>query len=426
MQSIFGAYDIRGRFGKELTKETAYFLGQSFFIFLKDLYHKKPKIVLAIDLRPHSKILGAYFRAGFESKGGKVEYFGILPTPAFYFAAIKGKYDGGCMVTASHLPPSFNGFKLTRKKAVVIGKSSGLKKIEKVFKRIAAFQKSVNKISKLPIKIDRHFLKKYIYKNFSLFRFKFKRHLKISFNFKNTVAKVLQAPLSFYLKKIKVESATVKGKADLSISFDPDADRILFFDERGKEILPDAIALKVMETNFFSKKSRFVFAVNTSKETRDKARSIGAHYTASKVGHTLMKETMRKFKADFGYEAAGHFFVGCLGYIESPPYILFSVLKAFGKSNQKASEFFKLRRHFIYPEINFKVKDCDRVLKKIYKQYAHKAKKISRLEGLTFEFNDFWFNIRKSHTENLLRLRLEASNEKIAREKLKELKKLIS
>ncbi|MEK6968187.1 MAG: phosphomannomutase/phosphoglucomutase, partial [Nanoarchaeota archaeon] len=205
-----------------------------------------------------------------------------------------------------------------------------------------------------------------------------------------------------------------KQKADVGIALDGDADRIGLVDENGERVSSDIMGAAILPEIFKKHKKGLVFAnVTCSQVVKEEARRLGGKFKECAVGHSLIKAQMRKEKAVYAMEYSGHFFMKDNYYLETPFAVALMILHRMSKENKSLSELVKpLRKYFATGEINFEVHDKEGVMKKIEKAFKSKAKKVSKLDGIKMEFADFWFNVRASNTEPLLRLNLEAKTPK--------------
>lgn len=428
--NIFKAYDIRG---KEISKETAYNLGISFVIFLNK---KHPKIVVGRDGRLSSPELFKYFKKGVKDFGGKIIDIGISTTPMLYFSSCFLKTDGGVMITASHNPKEYNGFKLVGKMASPIGEESGLKEIEKIYKQVQETEFSIKKGEQVKKSILKDYLE-YLQEGFDLKSFGFKiasdtgnsvsilpfekivkkTNLKVSFlnkeidgNFPNhNPDPLLKANLKELIGLIK------NKKLDLGIAFDGDADRVTFINEKGL-VVPSDIILSIVADVVGGKTLCDIRCSNIVNEITDTVQS--------RVGHSFIKEIMKKEKVFIGAEYSGHLYLNKNKYcFENPYFFLFTILEQMNLTGKTLSELAKpYQKYYHSGEINFKVDNPKEIIKKIDNLFQGKKTKI---DGLRIDFDEYWFLIRPSNTEPLLRLIIEATSKKLLDEKKRELKEII-
>jgi len=451
--TIFKAYDIRGVYKKDLDEKTAYNLGLAYVeLRKKDLKKnnsaKKLRIIVGSDMRISSPSLKKHLISGLLDAGVDVSDIGTTSTPTFYFAVANYKYDGGIMVSASHNPKEWNGFKLTRERAIPISGNTGIEFLkEKIISGNLIKSKTKGRLNKKKNVLKdqiKHDLKHGNIKKIKplkivvdpanavggLFINELFKHLPgklIKINFKldgNFPAHEADPIKEENLEQIKKE--VIKQKADLGITTDGDGDRIFFIDNEGELI--DQSIIRGLLSKFFLKekpKSKIGFDVRPGKITEDLILENNGKPTKTRVGHSLIKEQMLKENIYFSGESSGHFFLNMpIGCFEVPNIVILKLLQEFSASDQKISEQIKIyKKYFNSGEINREVKNKEKVFKALEKKY--KNGKINKLDGLSVSFKDFWFNVRGSNTENKMRLNLEAVNREIMEKKKKEVLNII-
>ncbi len=449
--SIFKAYDIRGIYKQDLDEESAYKIGLAYVeLRRKEVKNKKKlKIVVASDARVSSPSLKKHLINGLIDGGVDVVDVGVLATPSFYFAVAKYKYDGGIMVSASHNPKEWNGFKITREKAIPVSGDSGInflkervinnnfvlsEKKGKVSKRKDILKEqikfdlkyaNIKKIKKIKIVADPANAVGALFLN-ELFKYLPTKLIKINFKLDGTFPAHEADPIKEEnLKQIK--SAVIKHGADLGITTDGDGDRIFFINNKG-QLIDQSIIRGILSKLFLKDKpaSKIGFDVRPGKITEDLIIENGGKAIKTKVGHSLIKEQMLKEDIYFSGESSGHFFLNMnIGCFEVPNIVIVKLLEEFSSSEKKISEQISIyKKYFHSGEINKNVENKERVFKLLEKKY--KNAKINKLDGISITFKDFWFNVRASNTENKMRLNLEAINEKTMKEKRDEVLKIIT
>ena len=446
---IFHAYDIRGIYPSELNEKAAYKIGLAFVKFLrKKTKKKKLNIVVGRDGRLSSPKLYKNLTQGITDTGADVINIGLSTSPMFYWTVGYYKFDGGINITASHNPREYNGFKLVREKAMKIGENSGIKEIKKMSQKVKISEFS--KIKKGIIK-KKNILSEYIKDNLALTDVKKIKKLKIVIDTANSVSGIVipkifqKTQCKIYhlfskldgnfpnhlpdpLKKENLKSLCTevkKRKADLGVAFDGDGDRLFFVDQKGKIIeahfITALLAELILEKN---PKEKILFDIRTSNIVPEIIRSNGGKPIVYRIGHALISNKMIEDKIFFGGELSGHYFLKKHYCCENPFFVLFKILEKMSESGKNISELVKpFQKYFHSGEINFKIKDKVKILKALEKKY--KKGKISKLDGLRIDFNDWWFLVRASNTEPVLRLVIEAKTKKKMKEKKKELKKII-
>lgn len=430
MAEIFKAYDIRGVYGTDLTDEIAYKIGRAFVTFLKC-----KSVTVGYDMRVHSKEIFASLSNGIIDQGADVISIGLASTPMLYFAARNA--ESAIIITASHNPGEYNGFKLCRENCVPISGETGIMDI----KKLVLENKFINPARKGKL-IEKNVMDEFIAHNLKFAHID--KKLKIVFDHGNgmtgyTFPKIFPKiknidPIFMYeepdgnfpnheadpLKPENVEDIkrkVVEVGADFGVALDGDGDRCMFIDEKGEYISADMItALVGGELAQEAKKSGHIITVlydlRSSKIVPEHIHSFGAKTSMSRVGHALIKEQMRKEDAVFAGELSGHFYYKDNSFTESSAITTLIVSRLVCEKGKKISELIApLRKYYQSGEINSEVKSKEEVFKKLKAKYGHEAKKQYDLDGVSFEFNDWWFNVRGSNTEPKIRLNLEANSQ---------------
>jgi len=442
--SIFRAYDIRGIYPGEINNEIAYKIGRAYSQFLKNTT-KKEKLTIGIgrDVRDSSDSLAESLANGLADSGTDVFDIGVCTTPQMYFACGFYNYDGSIMITASHNPKEYNGLKLTREQAIPINGDTGIKDIEALVEKNEFDSAQEGSIKKQDARAD--------YKEKLLSYANGIKKFKVVIDTANSVGvmetEVLKEvadiiPLYFELdgsfpnheaNPLKVETLKVlqekviQEKADLGIAFDGDADRVGFVDEKGRIITSDFITALIGSNILAANPNqRVLYDLRSSKVVKEEIESLGGKAVMCRVGHAFIKQQMRDENAVFAGELSGHYYFKDLYYAESSLMAALQLLSLMSKKNKVVSELAEpLKKYFHSGEINFEVPDKERALGSLEKNFAQ-AKNIFKLDGLSMEFGNWWFNVRPSNTEPLLRLNLEADTQELMEEKKKEVISLIN
>lgn len=442
--SIFKAYDIRGIYPGEINEDVAMRIGRVFAFFLRtETGKKRVSIAVGRDNRVHSPHLLSALVCGLTAGGADVVDIGLASTPFFYFASSQLECDGGIMVTASHNPPEYNGFKCVRTRAEPIGVETGLREIQSLVEKIESHITSVD------------LLNDYIQKNLKLAPIAGWSGLRVAVDTGNGVSALMMQglidatglsaiPLYFELdgtfpnhlpNPLKEENVAVlkktvvEEKCSCGIALDADGDRSVFIDESGESVPSDLITALVASVLLKKKPGeKICYDATSSWATREVIREQGGIPVISRVGHSFIKEMMRTENILFAGERSGHFYFrfSNLGYFEAPLLVMIIVFNLMAESGKTLSALIApFRRYAATGEVNFEVKDKEKILKLVTEQYAT-AKTVDHLDGLTIEYDDWWLNLRPSNTEPLLRLNLEAKTTELRDRRLKELTELIN
>jgi len=427
---IFKAYDIRGLVGTQLTPDFAFVTGAAFARFI--IQEREPgTIVIGEDMRPSSPELADAFSAGVTSHGLDVIRIGLASTDMLYFAA--GKLNmPGAMFTASHNPSEYNGIKLCLSGARPIGKESGLLAIENFVR--SGSPVSFGNIGKESI---RNVLSDYVKHLHTLVDVSAIRKLKIVIDAGNGMAGYTAPaifedlnleiiPMFFELdgsfpnheanpidpKNLKdLQKAVKKHGADLGLAFDGDADRCFLVDENGATVNPSDLTTLIAERELkVHPGSSIIYNLISSRSVAEVIEENGGVALRSRVGHSYIKAMMADSGALFGGEHSGHFYFKDFWKADSGALAALHVIAALGTSKGSLSKLLKpYQRYFSSGEINSKVKDAQKSMGIIEQKYAEQADvSIDHLDGLTINGDTWWFNLRPSNTEPLLRLNVEA------------------
>jgi len=451
MPDIFKAYDIRGVYPSELNEETAYKIARAFVVMrVEETGEKNPVIVLARDMRLSSPSLAEAVSRGLSEQGARVIDIGLAATPTFYFAVCHLKSAGGLIVSASHNPKEYNGVKLTRENAKPFGAGSGMEELKalvekgkfpepakngsvEIYENILDEQVKyeekgidLSKISEFKIVADPANAMGALYLERLFKDLPQVELIKMNFDLDGTFP-VHQAD-PFQEKNIAdLKKRALEEKACLGIATDGDGDRLFFIDNEG-ELLEPAILRGIMAKIFLRQYpgATICYDIRPGKITEDMILENGGQPSVTRVGHSLIKKQMIETGAVFGGESSGHFFVKFPhGVYEAPMVVILKLLLELSQTEQQLADYARpLKKYFHSGEINFKVADKNAVFARLKEKYSEAE--INDLDGLTFTFPDFWFNVRASNTEPLVRLNLEARSEKLMKEKTKEASDIIN
>ncbi|MDP2664307.1 MAG: phosphomannomutase/phosphoglucomutase [bacterium] len=441
--AIFKAYDIRGVFPEDISKEAAYLIGRAFTDFLKK---RNPKIAVGRDNRLSSPALFKSLVRGMVEEGATVVDIGLATSPMFYWAVAFFKLDGGINITASHNPSKYNGFKMVREKAMPISENTGIKEIQKAVLKRRFKKKPKGRI------IRKKVLKSYIKASLNGFSVKKTRPLKVVIDTANAVSGIIipkifrgrkdkithlfsklegsfpnHSPNPLIKENLKTIRQAVKNqKADLGIAFDGDGDRLFFIDEKA-EIIPGDLIIALMAGLVLAENpgEKILYDVRSSNIVPETVKAAGGIPVVWKIGHSFIKEKMRKEDIVFAGELSGHYYLRSNYFCEAPLYVFLKIMQEVSESGLKLSQMIKpFRKYFHSGEINFKVKDKKMILARLERKF--KSGKILKLDGLRIDFKDWWFLVRPSNTEPLLRLVVEAKTKNLLSQKRKELTRVIT
>ena len=429
---IFKAYDIRGLVDVEIDVDFAFATGVAFARFLQ-IEREPGTIVIGEDMRPSSPLLADAFSAGATSLGMDVIRIGLASTDMLYFSS--GKLGlPGAMFTASHNPAEYNGIKLCFSSARPIGKESGLVTIEKFVR-----EGSPLALGGIGVEKQRNMLEEYVDHLLTLVDIKNIRPLKIIVDAGNGMAGHT-APAIFARLNCEVipmyfeldgtfpnheanpldettltdlKKAMIDQKADLGLAFDGDADRCFLVDERGVAVNPSALTSLIAHRELIKRPgSSIIYNLISSRAVQEVIDENGGVGLRSRVGHSYIKKMMAESGAIFGGEHSGHFYFKEFWRADSGALAALHAIAALGESDTTMSALLApYNRYVISGEINSKVADTKRATEQVEKSYSSDQVTIDHLDGLTVNGDTWWFNLRPSNTEPLLRLNVEASTQ---------------
>jgi len=429
---IFKAYDIRGLVDTEIDSDFAFATGVAFARFLQ-IEREPGTIVIGEDMRPSSPELADAFSAGATSQGMDVIRIGLASTDMLYFAS--GKLGmPGAMFTASHNPAQYNGIKLCLSNARPIGKESGLLTIEK-------FVREGSPIALRSVGVEKHrdMLEEYVDHLLTLVDIKDIRPLKVIIDAGNGMAGHT-APAIFARLNCEVipmyfeldgsfpnheanpldettltdlKKAMNDHNADLGLAFDGDADRCFLVDERGVAVNPSALTALIAHRELIKHPgSSIIYNLISSRTVKEVIDENGGVGLRSRVGHSYIKTMMAESGAIFGGEHSGHFYFKDFWRADSGALAALHAIAALGESNSTMSTLLApYDRYVTSGEINSKVSDTQVATQKVQDSYSKQQVTIDHLDGLTVNADTWWFNLRPSNTEPLLRLNVEASTQ---------------
>lgn len=451
--NVFRAYDIRGSVPDELDEDGAYKIGRAYIQFLrkKDPTIKSPRILVQSDARLTSPGLKECLIKGLLVEGARIIDGGLATTPMHYFSINHLRTDGGIMVTASHIPPPHNGFKVSLKEAVNIGAGAGMEELRDIAVNLPSFSPAspgspeiehenleedylqfllskinTSKIKPFKIVIDAgngmaglllpKLLAKLPIKVIPLF-------FEVDMTFPNHEANPLKEEAL-----VTLQNRVKEVGADFGVAFDGDADRIGFINESGQMVMADLVATFLSEELFLKTHpgASIIYDIRSSRIVPETIKKAGGKATQSRTGHFYVKEIMRQEKAVFAAERSGHFYYQDFFYSESAILSFLYFIVTLSRMDQKMSEVInRYNKYFSTGEINFSVEDrSPEYLQEIAKNFGN-AKEVNQFDGLSVIYDDWWFNLRPSANDPLLRLTIEGKTPEIVNEKLELLKSLI-
>ncbi|MDH5702188.1 MAG: phosphoglucosamine mutase [Candidatus Bathyarchaeota archaeon] len=432
--SIFRAYDIRGVFGEDLTEEVATRIGAAFATFLGE----DKEVLVARDVRLSGEKLSKALVSGLLS-GCDATDIGIVPTPLLYFAIYRLQKDAGIVITASHNPPEWNGFKAFSRKGCIYGKD--MEKVKQIAKEV-----DLERLSKKrgELRSYKRIIQEYM--NFVGNKLEIERKLKVVADTANGTCGLV-APTLFkrlgcqiltlnqdpdgtfpaHLPEPKEETLgelkreVVKNKADLGVGYDGDGDRAVFVDEKGN-VIPGDLTLLIFAKDVLqkSKGAKIVYELSCSMAVEEYIKELGGIPIVERVGHTFIMDRMIEENALFGGEKSSHFYFSeCYG-VDDAIFASLRMTEILSKSSEKLSKIAdSLPRYPSIYEKNFECPDNLKfvVIEKLRSRFKDYGLTILDMDGVKLIDKDGWVLLRPSNTEPIIRVSAEAKTE----EKLEEL-----
>ena len=427
--SLFKAYDIRGVVGPELTPDIAYRIGRAMVEYLKPA-----SVAVGRDMRLSGEALSAALIDGIRDAGVDVTDLGLVSTDALYFAVGRYGFPAGVMITASHNPAQYNGFKICREEARAISMDEGIGQIRDlvvandfadptdhrgdltqrdILSDFATFmlgQIDVASIRPLKVAIDagNGMAGRMTPPVFDQLPIEVvPLYFELDGTFPNHEANPIEPENTAELRRVVVEQ-----RCDLGVAFDGDADRMFLIDEKGDFIGGD-ITTAMVSISMLSKNpgASIVYNLVCSRSVPETIERDGGTAIRSRVGHSFIKALMRERDAVFGGEHSGHFYFRDNWYADSGLLACLKVLELVSIANTPVSAVVEpIDTRARSGEINTEVVDPARVLRTVEEHYAAEGAVIDHLDGLTVGFRDWWFSLRSSNTQPLLRLNVETDD----------------
>lgn len=455
VEAVFKAYDVRGIVPDPLSEDVAWRVGHATAQFLRSKLRGYERadpsaraIVVGRDMRTHSPGMRDALVDGIRATGVDVLDIGMIDTSQIYFAVNHFGACGGIQTTASHNPAEYNGFKICGAKGVPIGQDTGLTSIRDIASRVPVHETGTQAGQ------SRHDLSE-PYREFVLGFLRggdgLSRPLKVVVDASNGMAgrwfpivfdgleNLTVVPLNFEhdgtfvhdpnplvaanLKSMR--KAVKEHNADFGACFDGDADRCMFVDQKAAIIGCDLITA-LLARSFLERDqgAAIVYDLRSSRIVSETIRQAGGVPVRERVGHAFMKRTMAERNAVFGGELSGHFYFRDNFYCDSGLIAFICVLNALTDSGKTLGELIRpIQKYRSSGEVNFECPDKDAVIRQIPEQFPDAE--IDDLDGVTVQYPDWWFNVRKSNTEPLLRLNLEARTKKIVDQRIADIAPLL-
>jgi phosphomannomutase len=443
--SIFKSYDIRGVYGQQLFDEVGEWVGKGFAKVIQP-----QTVIVGRDARVSSPALHASVIKGLTSVGVNVVDVGMVSTDMYYYACAEKKLPG-IMITASHNPKEYNGFKMVRQIPYLLSGDEGIQDIRTVIET-DAFPPTASQ----PGTVEQwNVMDGFVQKILSLIDVTQLKPMKVIADTANGmvgpsltelfkhIPQVQLTPMYFdpdgtfpnhggdplqEENRREIMERVVKEGFDLGFAFDPDGDRFFCIDGKGRFVSGDFMTA-IMAQYFLKKEpgAAIVYDIRASHAVPDLISAAGGKPLYNRVGHAYIKKRMMDEHAVYGGEVTGHYYFKDFYFCDSGVAPMMYIMDLLSHTDKKLDVMLDElgAKYFISGEINTKGVDAQAVFKKIEDAYKASATSDIRVDGLTFEFDDWHFNVRASNTEPLVRLNVEATNQALMEQKRDEVLALI-
>lgn len=450
LDRIFKAYDVRGIVPSDLDRKTASAIGFAFARFARARDGDAP-VIVAHDMRTSGEELAAAFAFGIEAAGGTFCAIGLASTDLLYFAS--GSLPGpGAMLTASHNPPEWNGIKFCLSGARPVAQDSGLEEIKALAESRLAAHPDEDEARPLPLD-RRDWLGAFAAHVRSFVDVKALKPFDVVADTANGMGGLIapavfsELPCSLEIlypeldgtfpnhpanpiepeNLVDLQARVVESGAEVGLAFDGDADRVFLVDETGKP-LSGSTTTAIVASSILDKNpgATVLYNLICSKTVAEVIAEHGGFGVRTRVGHSFIKAEMARTNAVFAGEHSGHYYFRDNFRADSGIIAVMFVLEALSVAGVPLSELRRpFERYADSGEINTKVDDPLATIDSVAERYADAGAKIDHLDGLTVDFGEWWFNLRPSNTEPLLRLNVEAPDDAALAQRVREVLSLV-
>ena len=439
MVGVFRKYDIRGKYPNELNDEIAYRVGRALVIRFGD-----EPFAIGYDHRKSSPSLHESVIRGITDQGADVVDIGFCSSPELYNYNVS-KSLIGVMITASHNPPEYNGIKVNNYDGRMINYKAGLEEVEEILKREIEESSTKGKVTKIEHNEKYvNYLKSFLKKP--------NRKIKIVVDTGNgvagpTVEKIFSdnkdveiVPLYFEPdgnypnheanpadKKnlVDLSEKIRETNADFGAAFDGDGDRCLFLDERGAPISPDIFFCVIMDfENKVKPKGTYYFDLWFSKVVKERVKELGCSHQVLPLGAANFREKLVSSGGIVASEVSAHVMFAENYSQDDGFFMLIKAINYYTSTNKTMSALVAPYLTYFNDSLNIVLKENKEIFEKVKERYSDA--KISELDGVTVEYKDWWFNVRKSNTEPVIRIRIEADTREMLEQKKTEVKDFIN
>jgi len=428
---IFKAYDARALYPSEINEEAARAVARAFCFLLKP-----KRIVIGRDARKSSESLQNAMTDTFTSMGVDVCDLGAVPTPLVLYAVAKKGFGGGIIVSASHSTSEYAGIKLIKHPNLQMCIPGDMEKIKQLaLNPVMSNESEANKIQEKKGRIEKiNILQEYVDELCQ--KFQGVKNLKVVVDYGNGMGSITASPV---FKKLSLEiipmyqeidmsfpnhtanpmdvstleeirKKVVDEKADLGVAFDGDADRAICIDDTGEIIYADIMMALLIPFELKGRSEKKVYYdIRSSRAVQDAIKENNAKGIMLRAGNPFYKIKLTEEGGVFGGEVTGHMFFQDHYNIDDGLYVAMKVMNAMSQDKKKLSEHVKsLMKYFPSHELRFKVENADEIIERVKTQFLDGE--VNTIDGVRVDYPDWWFSLRKSNTEPVLKLMIEANS----------------
>jgi len=423
-EHIFRAYDIRGIYGKDLTTQIAEQIAKGFGTYIGGVGRN---LAVGRDVRLSGEELKNTLVKGLVSVGCNVMDLGLVTTPILYWAIAHKNLHGGVMVTASHNPPEWNGFKLCRERGLIVGEGFGMEELKEVVKGKKFFKPAAKGKKETDSTIIDD------YSQFIIDKIRLEKRLRVVLDTGNGVAGIIAPKLFRQLGcQVTVLNEELDGRfpsrspeptpealqqlraevkktgADLGVGYDGDGDRSVFVDDKGRILTGDIVSI-IFAKALIQPGIKVVYDVSCSLAVKESVRASGGVPVVEKVGRPFMMERVLREKAVFGGERSGHFYFSAVYGIDDGTYASLKMAEIISASEKPLSKMVDAVPQYFSSTVNMACPDQHKfkVTAKTKEFFEKMGYQILQIDGVKAYDDKGWVLIRPSNTEPLIRVFVE-------------------
>lgn len=427
---IFREYDIRGVYNEDFDNDFAYQLGRAYSSYLKDEMNEQPTVSVGYDARLSSPPIVESLIRGFTDSGVKIYNLGLITTPMSYFSMFHLNLTGGIMVTGSHNPPEYNGFKLSRGKTTIFGQqiqdlksylenekfiegTGSVEDYDLTSSYVSRYQEEFKDLKQLPVVLDcgngaAGSIVRKLYEGVGL-------SPEILFEEPDGTFPNHHPDPTVEENMDALKAKVAECGAKIGVGFDGDADRIGIVDEKGRFILGDEIMMIVARDILATHSgAKIIGDVKCSDRLYQDIKEHGGSPIMWKTGHSLIKNKIKEEKSPFGGELSGHIFFSDRNYgYDDAPYAGLRLVEILGRTGKTVDELLEgIPKSYSTPEIRMETTEENKVtlVKKLQEHFSDDSNEytVNKIDGVRVSFEDGWALVRSSNTQPVITIRFES------------------